>query len=76
MLSSRWHFRWQPGLTLKLPDVNASLLPHRRGSPCDRRSCVPLASLLNLNTSPKQIAVANDNKEPGIPEWLNEYLVV
>jgi len=34
-----------------------------------------LDSLLNLTTPPKQIAVANDNKEPGIPEWLKEYPV-
>ncbi|MEI9866153.1 MAG: glycosyltransferase [Limisphaerales bacterium] len=36
---------------------------------------VTLDSLLNLNTPPKKIAVANDNKEPGIPDWLKKYPV-
>jgi len=36
---------------------------------------VTLDSLLNLKTPPTKIAVANDNKEPGIPEWLKKYPV-
>lgn len=36
---------------------------------------VTLDSLLKLNTPPKQIAVANDNPEPEIPEWLADYPV-
>jgi len=36
---------------------------------------VTLDSLLKLETPPKQIAVANDNSEPKIPNWLSGYPV-
>lgn len=36
---------------------------------------ITLDSLLKLKTPPKKIAVANDNKEPGIPKWLKDYPV-
>lgn len=36
---------------------------------------VTLDSLLALRTPPKKIAVANDNPEPGVPDWLKGYPV-
>ena len=36
---------------------------------------ITLDSLLNLKHPPKKIAVANDNPEPGVPAWLNQYPV-
>jgi GT2 family glycosyltransferase len=36
---------------------------------------VTLDSLLNLKTPPKKIAVANDNPDPIVPEWLHSYPV-
>jgi GT2 family glycosyltransferase len=36
---------------------------------------ITLDSLLALKTPPKKIVVANDNKEPGRPEWLKKYPV-
>ncbi|MEI7732684.1 MAG: glycosyltransferase [Verrucomicrobiota bacterium] len=36
---------------------------------------VTLDSLLNLKTPPKEIEVANDNVEPGVPDWLSAYPV-
>jgi len=36
---------------------------------------VTLDSLLNLKTPPKEIVVVNDNKQAGIPNWLEKYPV-
>jgi hypothetical protein len=67
-ISSRFRFRSKP--------VNARAIKAIIPTYKDWKGLrVTLDSLLNLETPPKRIVVANDNPKPGGPAWLSDYPV-